>query len=275
MTFTLRGSRIRHQGITAIVCVFFATSMFAETTFAQTGRRNEKPANRDSRQVWRQPQEGQPRQRPPRMGERRNGQRPNMRGRQRNMEGRPPHEDLDGPPGPHGPKTKNWQELGKTQRKEIIKFLRKHFPRMSEELKKLRERNPEAFKRRIRRVIPEVRRVMEMMKVDPERAKLHIQERKLDMQMRHKANLYRKSQDDLDQVKLRKDIDELATQAFDIQLQLRQLEISHLQARMSDLATRLEEARKLRPEMIQQRVTRLLSADRNRKPPEAMTQPAP
>ncbi len=273
MTHDINNIRYRFSGIAVRLCMVLLCSIAVDTVHAQSDQRNEKPFNLAAREGRGQARERQPRRWPSqRMGERDNDTRPDMRG-DRNREGLPPREGLDGPPDRRGPKPKSWQDLSKKERAEVVEFLEEHFPLMSIELKNLRDRNPEVFKRRMRRVIPEVRRVMELMKINPQRAKLHIQERKLDMQMRYKANMFRKSRDDLQRVKLRQELDDLATQGFDVQLQLRQMEISDLQTRMGELATRLEEAKELRPKMIRQRVETLLSADRNRPPRDDMAQP--
>jgi len=239
-------SSCRHSAV-AIFCLACVYSLPMNSALAQSHELIEKPHNRS---FWL----GEPQLR-----DGRKSSRPMRRGL-RNKNGRPPREGYDGPAGRRGQVRKGWQDLTQAQRDQIMKFLETHFPRMSVELRNLRQHKPEVFKRRIRRVIPEVRRVMEMMKVNPQRATLHIQQRRLDMQMRQKVRMYRKHVDHQQQAQLRKELHNLATQAFDIQLQLRQMEITDLQARLGELVTRVEETRELRPQLIRQRVEMLLSS---------------
>ncbi len=256
----------RHSAV-AIFCFACGYSLPMNSALAQSHDLNEKPNNRSGWKDTRPLREG-----PSDIRNGRHGSHPMRRG-QRNKNGRPPRDGFDGPAGRRGKEGKRWQDLTQAQRKQIMQFLDTHFPRMSVELRNLKQNKPEVFKRRIRRVIPEVRRVMEMMKVNPQRATLHIQQRRLDMQMRQKARMYRKHVDQQQQAQLRKELHNLATQAFDIQLQLHQMEITDLQVRLGELVTRVEETRELRPQLIRQRVEMLLSSNQNHPLDGPLTQP--
>jgi len=269
MNYFINNIEFRYRGMASFTITILVSFMLVDSAHAQDGEHSERPANRVA---W-QPPAGQPREfPPPGTGEKKAGRRSKMRGLRDQMH-RPPREGFDSPAGRPGPRSRGWQEQPKAKRAEITNFLKMHFPRMSIELRKLKEKNPKAFARRMRRVAPDVLRVMELMKVNPQRATLHIQERKLDMKMRHIASIFKKSQDNSQQVKLRQELSDLASQAFDLQLQLRQMEISDLQARVSELAATLKETHELRQQLIHQRVDMLLSAAPHRPPRGEMAQP--
>ena len=178
----------------------------------------------------------------------------------------------DGRPGPqHGPPRRgmhgqgwrgehapDWEGIGEPDRQEIREFMEQHFPALSLELQELREKDPELFRRRIRRVVHPLTRLMRVMRTDPELGALAIRERQIDLEIRRLVmdvhNADRKPSDE----RVRRALTDLHTQLFDVQQKRRQLEIVRIEARLMELQGRLEENAKTRDDYIRQRVDAIL-----------------
>ncbi|MFQ5590674.1 MAG: hypothetical protein ACE5HE_05900, partial [Phycisphaerae bacterium] len=131
-------------------------------------------------------------------------------------------------------------------------FMQEHFPTMYLELERLKERHPQRFRRRMGRIAPEIRRIMELMENHPERAALMIQARRLDVDMRRLAGRYRHAEDEQTRKRVRKEFRELCGRAFDSRHKLRAIEIRELEARIAELKSRHDEAALMREKLIEQ-----------------------
>ncbi len=158
--------------------------------------------------------------------------------------------------GPDG--ERSWKDVPQKRRQELLKFVEEHFPRMWVEMSRLREKNADGFRKRMRRILPDIVHMMRVYQHDPQMGSLMIRERQLDMRIRHAAHQFHKSQDPVEKEKLRVEIRELVGKAFDVQLQRRAQEITSLESRLVELKDRLTGQEEVRDEMIRQRSKHLL-----------------
>jgi hypothetical protein len=115
------------------------------------------------------------------------------------------------------------------------------------------------FRRRMRRLAPQMRHLMELMQTNPERASLEAREFRLQAQIRRLAMQYGRSSDDTARKKIAGELRERVGEAFDCQAQIRQLQIREFEARLSELRARVEETRGSRDQIIDRRVDTILN----------------
>ncbi len=151
------------------------------------------------------------------------------------------------------------KSLSEAEREKLQAFIEEHFPFMYEELRDFHNKNPERFERRLRKLAPEIYHLMELIEIDPQRARLIIQERRLDMRIRFMVHRYRLSHAPEDRKRLRKKVREFLENAFDIRLKRRELEIRDMEARIAELRDRLETLETLREVKIDRQLAELLS----------------
>lgn len=129
-------------------------------------------------------------------------------------------------------------------------FAQEHFPRMYEQLQRAEERSPKRFLRRMKKVVPHLLELMDIMETDPDRGALMIQERRLDMRIRQSASRYRSVGEEKQRSRLRRRIRESCAELFDSRQRRRALEILRLEARITELNDRHEETGAMREELI-------------------------
>jgi hypothetical protein len=173
----------------------------------------------------------------------------------------PPGPDRPGPeahPRPEAPPPGLWLRMREAERKRVMAFVKDRLPLIYNELERIQERSPERFERRMGRLAPEMLHLMELLEVDPERARLMIKERVLDLRIRRQVQRLRKTRDEGERDEIEKALRNLTEQAFENRLQRRELEIRDLQARIEELQDRLEEAREDREELIERELQNIL-----------------
>jgi hypothetical protein len=180
-------------------------------------------------------------------------------------EGRGPMDEGQGPKfrGRHGgrPPRALWERMDEGERQRVLTFIKDRFPLMYDELEELRERSPERYDHRMGRMAPEMIRLMEMLEVDPERARLLIKERFLDMKIRWAVRAVRHAADDDAREEAIEELRGLIAQAFDNRLERRKIEIRDLEARVQELRDRLEEAEQDRKQIIENEVEDIVKGD--------------
>lgn len=158
-----------------------------------------------------------------------------------------------------------WRELPERRRKQVVRFIEEHFPRLWVELQDLREHRPDRFRERIRRLFPDFSRLMEVMRNDPRKGTLLIRERQLHLRIRHLVNEFHKGKEPTIRKRMRKEIREVCGEAFGCQLERRAMEVRALESRLGELKGRLAEQEVMRDEIISRRVRELL--ERKHPPP--------
>ena len=170
-----------------------------------------------------------------------------------------------GPGGPGGPefqrpptRPRPWGEVPEPERRPIERFIEEHFPRMYVELQGLKDRDEIRYVRRMTHIAPQMRQIMEVMRAEPQRGALMIRERQLEFEIRQTVAQCRKAEDDSARRRIRQHLEELCGKVFDCRSERRQMEVRELEARLSELQSRLSKSEKMRPALIRQRASELL-----------------
>lgn len=151
-----------------------------------------------------------------------------------------------------------WNDAPEPERKQVERFMEEHFPRLYVEMQRLKNRDASRYARRMTRIAPQMRKIMETMRTDPQRGTLMIRERQIDFEIHQTIARFRGAKDDEAKRRIRGHVEGLCGKAFDCRNELRQLEIRELEARLSELQTRLSESEKMRAALIRERVSELL-----------------
>jgi len=136
--------------------------------------------------------------------------------------------------------------------------MEEHFPRFYVEMQRLKDRDEIPYSRRMTRIAPQMRMIMETMRTDPQRGALMIHERQLESEIQQTIARFRNAKDDEAKRKIRAQLEETCGKAFDCRNERRRMEVRELEARLSELQSRLSESEKMRPALIRQRVSDLL-----------------
>jgi hypothetical protein len=185
---------------------------------------------------------------------------------------RPPMRRMDGPdrarrmspPDRRGPKPPTWKDMPEAERKDVLRFMEEHFPRMVVELDRVKEDAPQRYDRRMERIAPEMHRLMHVRERDPARAMVLIRERQVSLRLQDLARDYRAAEDSDEKAKIRKNIRELAAEEFDNRVERRDLEVRELENRLAELKSRLEEMKSVRDEMLDRRTKELIEKENAR-----------
>jgi hypothetical protein len=159
------------------------------------------------------------------------------------------------------------------ERKAVMNFMQEHFPRMVVELDQLKESAPQRYERRMERVAPEMRRLMDARERDPHHATVLIRERQVGLQMQQLARSYHAAGDDEEKARIRKSVRDLASQEFDNRLERRNMEVRQLETKLAELKSRLSEMESVREDMLDRRTRELL--ERKPRPDEEETEERP
>lgn len=151
-----------------------------------------------------------------------------------------------------------WSDLPEPERRQIERFMEEHFPRMYVELQKLKDRDEVRYARRMTRIAPQMRKIMETMRTDPQRGTLMVRERQIEFEVQQTIARFRSAKDDAAKRQSREHLEGLVGKAFDFRNERRQMEVRELEARLSELQTRLSESEKMRQALIRQRVEDML-----------------
>jgi hypothetical protein len=178
----------------------------------------------------------------------------------------PPHDGMGGrdrgpggrdhPPGdflPH-PRQRGGKKISQQDKKKLRAFVKEHFPRMHEELQRLRDRNPQRAKTRMVHMAAGFLHLMKTMERDPEKGSLMIRERRLDMRLRNMGRQYRRVTENARRDKLETKIRSLCAEAFDLRQSLREMGTRELEARVAELRDRHREASSMRDQLIDRAV---------------------
>ena len=167
--------------------------------------------------------------------------------------------------GPGGPefgrpagRPRPWSDLPEPERRQIERFMEEHFPRMYVEMQKLKDRDENRYVRRMTRIAPQMLKIMETMRTDPQRGTIMIRERQLEFEIQQTIARFRSAKDDEAKRRIREHLDGLVGKAFDCRNERRQMEVRELEARLNELQARLAESEKMRPALIRQRVADML-----------------
>ena len=171
----------------------------------------------------------------------------------------PPRFGQNGPGmGGPGGRPRPWGEVPEPERRQIERFVEEHFPRMYVELQRLKDGDEPRYMRRMTHIAPQMRQMMEAMRTDPQRGTLMIRERQLDFEIRQTVAQYHQAEDEAAKQRIRAHLEEVCGKVFDCRSERRQMEVRELEARLTELQTRLSESEKMRHALIRQRASELL-----------------
>lgn len=167
-----------------------------------------------------------------------------------------------GPPGPWGRLggPPMWSRLSEEERERIRTFMKENFPAVFEELEQLRAEQRERFEARIRRVVPEMWELMDMLEIDPERASLLIRERRIDMDLRRLGMRFRFAVTDEERGRILESMHALASEAFEVRHQREAIEIRDIETRLQELKARHARAEQERGSWIEEHLRRRMEA---------------
>lgn len=161
-----------------------------------------------------------------------------------------------------------WRRLSDEERTELYEFVQENFPELHKELETLRQDQARQFQRRMARLAPKLLDLLDLMEIDPERGKLAIKEHKLEIQLRVLLLQYHKSQDESERAELRALIRPAVEKKLECRQQRHEQEIRDLEARITHLRKRLEQAAANRDKLVERALERLLSEPPPEKPAE-------
>ena len=181
--------------------------------------------------------------------------------------------DRQGPPGhgdAHAPRFRRgqapwglWRRMSDDDRAEVLEFIETEFPTVFVDLQRLEQHNPELFAQRMRRLAPEMRRLMELAQLDPVRAELEINERTLDVRIRMVTHKYRLAEDDdVGRENMRATLRDLLKRVFEVRHRRRELEIEELARRLDELRQRHVAAASARDRLIDEELAERADPDR-------------
>jgi len=165
-----------------------------------------------------------------------------------------------------GGRPRSWNDLPEPERKQVERFMEEHFPRLYVEMQRLKDRDDVRYARRMTRIAPQMRKIMETMRTDPQRGTQMIRERQTEFEILQTIADFRSAKDDEARRKTREHLEELVGKAFDFRNERRKMDIRELEARLSELQSRLSETEKMRSALIRERVSKLL--ERPTPPPD-------
>ena len=111
---------------------------------------------------------------------------------------------------------------------------------------------------KLRRIIPRITRVMREMEQDAEMGQLGVQEIKLEIKARELRRSYFATQDEASKASIRKEMETLAGQLFDVRHARGKKHIEQLEQRLQNMRQRLEEAEKNRAQLIKEKLDKAL-----------------
>ncbi|MFQ5414046.1 MAG: hypothetical protein ACE5E6_06265 [Phycisphaerae bacterium] len=163
------------------------------------------------------------------------------------------------PPGAIGPRRDDrrprppaalWARMSEEERADLLAFLADRFPDMAEDLEVLRNRHPERYDRRMKRIAWDIVRLMDLCAHNPDVGRLAVEERRLDLRARGLARRYRNTDDAALRQRIRNHMRETIAAMFDLRHERRSIEIEQVRQRVHELERRHEEISRHREEMI-------------------------
>lgn len=156
-----------------------------------------------------------------------------------------------------GGRGRDW-DISPAQTERMMEFAEKHFPRRHRLLERLRERNPQEFRRRVSKMAPRVFEMLLQLEENPEMAQVLIGQQQSEDELHELLGQYDRGIDEAEQAETRTQIVETVGQLVDLRLQRRSFEIAALARRIEAQRDRLETDSARREELVEEQVERLL-----------------
>lgn len=153
--------------------------------------------------------------------------------------------DREGPP--EGP-----EAVTEAQEKEVLDFVRTKAPPMFDDLSRLRERRPEAFRHRMREAW--------RMYQDPDVRERFIRQAQARQKVQRLKEAYRRA-DDKGKEAVRKDLEAGLSELFDADLGMKELHIKKMQDELAKLKDRIASRRTKKADLVKKRLERMTGDD--------------
>ncbi|MBI2570209.1 MAG: hypothetical protein HYV63_24670 [Candidatus Schekmanbacteria bacterium] len=148
-------------------------------------------------------------------------------------------------------------ELSDQERAEALEFLMNGVPERRNELEALRREQPHQLDLMLRDALREKEHLAMLKREDPEAFRLAVQERSMDAKMSELGFQYRQAADEGERLRVKKQLEELVGNLFDLREQRRAQEIQHLQAELARLTELQKKRKENRSAIVQRRVDEL------------------
>lgn len=157
---------------------------------------------------------------------------------------------------PGGP-GRDW-DVSPAQTERMMEFAEKHFPRRHQLLERLRERNPQEFRRRVSKMAPRVFEMLLQLEENPEMGQVLIGQQQAEDDLHELLGQYGRGIDEAEQAEARTQIVETVGQLVDLRLQRRSFEIAALSRRIEAQQERLATDTARKDELVEEEVERIL-----------------
>lgn len=137
---------------------------------------------------------------------------------------------------------------------ETLTFIETNLPENFENLQRLRQNEPEIFQHEIRGLGHMVRRYNELKRVAPELAAGFLRAQQLDARCRKTAEALRQAADETQKAQLRKQLEDMVNEIFDLRLAERELEVKNLERELNKIRTMLETRREAKAQIVERRL---------------------
>ena len=152
------------------------------------------------------------------------------------------------------PEERPWHERERPAPDEIHEFLEDKLPERAEEMARLREREPEAYRHEIMMIGEMVMRYREMMEHNPELAEAFILSHKMEAECNRLAEEIRETEDQEKQRALRSKLKLLLEKVFDLRLKEPEMHIRNLEKEVNEMKDMIERRKTNKDKIIQRRL---------------------
>ena len=149
--------------------------------------------------------------------------------------------------------------LSPEQPEKILQFVRPHFPKLAHHLGRLRESDPEAFRRAVDRLRGPLFEIARAMEHDPEAAKKMIQALRIEIELAELQRQYQAPGQEPKREQVKARIREKLEERFDLRLERLRRDIRELEKRLDEAKRQLADRERDKDAIIGKELDRVLS----------------
>lgn len=151
-------------------------------------------------------------------------------------------------------------ELTDQRIEQMMTVINEHAPEYAAQLESLRERDPEAFRKLLRKLAPRFEAARQFHERDPEGFALHMRYKRLSAEIGRTVHRYRKTSDDSEKTELRDRLRELVDQRFALQIEQARREVVRIEQRLDTLRTEIAQREQNREQLVDEQLDKVLAA---------------
>ncbi len=159
-------------------------------------------------------------------------------------------------PGPFGPLTD--EEIEK-----VLAFLAEHLPDLHERVRSLKEENPVLFQAYLRRLRFEIHQLEWLRQHDRKAFREALEEKRLHLEARDLAARYRGTEDEAERERIAEELEGVLGRLFEAEMVAREAKIRRIEEGLKRLRKDLKEQAANKDRLVQERLERLLSGERD------------